>query len=203
MNFLAVDTSGKRLSVVACKNGKKFVSTAEDCFHAHSVRLMEEIDGALKAAELTLSDCDYFAAVVGAGSFTGIRIGISTVKGLCLACGKPALSVTSFDTLAYAERSGKTLALFDAGRGFYYACGYGENREELVAPAYRSRGEVEELIKQGFAAVAAEELDIPAKLVDPAEGLFYACLQKGGRRTGAEKLAALYLRRSSAEENAK
>ena len=55
----------------------------------------------------------------------------------------------------------------------------------------------------GFAAVAAEELDIPAKLVDPAEGLFYACLQKGGRRTGAEKLAALYLRRSSAEENAK
>ena len=52
-------------------------------------------------------------------------------------------------------------------------------------------------------AVAAVALDIPAKLVDPAEGLFYACLQNGGRRTGAEKLAALYLRRSSAEENAK
>lgn len=203
MNFLGVDTSGKRLTVVACKNGKQFVRTEKDCFHAHSVRLMEAIDGVLKEAELSPSDCDFFAAVVGAGSFTGIRIGISTVKGLCLACGKPALSVTSFDTLAYAERSGKTLALVDAGRGFYYACGYDELGEVTVAPSYLTCAEIEALLALGYTAVAGEKLAIPAKIVNPAEGLFRACLEKSGEVSGAETLTALYLRKSSAEENAK
>ena len=50
---------------------------------------------------MTLGDCDFFAAVVGAGSFTGIRIGISAVKGFCAATGKPALPITSFDVAAY------------------------------------------------------------------------------------------------------
>lgn len=203
MNFLGVDTSGKRLTVVACNNGKKYISTAADCFHAHSVRLMEEIDRTLKKAHLSPSDCDFFAAVVGAGSFTGIRIGISTVKGLCLACGKPALSVTSFDTLAYAEKSGKTLALVDAGRRYFYACGYGEDGEVCFSPAYLSREETEKLIAEGYTAVAGEELPLRVKKVDPAEGLFQSCLKKSGERAGAETLAALYLRKSSAEENAK
>ncbi|MGN0822516.1 MAG: tRNA (adenosine(37)-N6)-threonylcarbamoyltransferase complex dimerization subunit type 1 TsaB, partial [Candidatus Gallimonas sp.] len=91
MNFLAIDTSGKHLTVLAQK-GEKTVSLFErDCALRHSVLVMDKIDEALSRADLRPAECDFFAAVVGPGSFTGIRIGISTVKGLCLACGKPAL----------------------------------------------------------------------------------------------------------------
>lgn len=203
MSFLAIDTSGKRLLVVACKNGEKYISDISDCLHAHSVRLMEEIDGVLKKAELSPAECDFFCAVVGAGSFTGIRIGISTVKGLCLACGKPALSVTSFDTLAYAERNGKTLALVDAGRGFYYACGYDEDGEISVSPRYCSAEEAEAFVRKGYAPVSGEPLGVPTKLVNPAEGLFAAAVRNCNNTTPAQTLSALYLRKSSAEENAK
>ncbi|MDE7157970.1 MAG: tRNA (adenosine(37)-N6)-threonylcarbamoyltransferase complex dimerization subunit type 1 TsaB [Clostridiales bacterium] len=203
MNFLAIDTSGKRLTVVACKNDKKYSSEICDCLHAHSVRLMEEIENVLHQAELTPAECDFFCAVVGAGSFTGIRIGISTVKGLCLACGKPALAVTSFDTLAYAERNGKTLALVDAGRGFYYACAYGEDGEEKISPRYLSTEEVTAIINEGYTPVSGEPLSLATKQVNPAEGLFHAAAKKHKETAPAQTLAALYLRKSSAEENAK
>ena len=101
----------------------------------HSVLLMQAVDETLKKADMTLGDCDFFAAVVGAGSFTGIRIGISAVKGVCLATGKPALPITSFDTVAYNALDGeKILCLVDALHGYYYACGY-EKGEVTLAPA--------------------------------------------------------------------
>ena len=140
---------------------------------------------------------------VGAGSFTGIRIGIATVKGLCFASGVPALAVTSFDALAYAERGGKRLALVDAGHGYYYTCGYGEEREILIPPAYSSKEEAERLIKGGFSAVAYETLGLGEKIVDPTQGLLHAVRAKCGEKISPAMLHALYIRKSSAEENAK
>ena len=94
----------------------------------HSVLLMEKIDEAFEKLQMTAKDCDFFASVIGAGSFTGIRIGISAIKGFCLATGKPSLAVTSFDTLAYNAIDGagkeKILCLVNALHGYYYACGY-------------------------------------------------------------------------------
>ena len=68
------------MSVVARKNGEVFSAFLPDCAMSHSVRLMETVDQLLKRANLRLDECDFFAAAVGAGSFTGIRIGISAVK---------------------------------------------------------------------------------------------------------------------------
>ena len=90
-----MDTSCEYLAVVACKDGKVKTAFLPDCSMRHSVTLMNEIDKLLMESGWTLSDFDYFSAVVGAGSFTGIRIGISAVKGFCLALNKPALPVTS------------------------------------------------------------------------------------------------------------
>ena len=100
MKFLAIDTSGRALNVVAVNGERRVLECRDDCAMRHSVLLMDVIDGALAKARLTPHECDFFACVVGPGSFTGIRIGISTVKGLCLACDRPALALTSFDTLA-------------------------------------------------------------------------------------------------------
>ena len=198
MKFLAIDTSGKRLTVIAV-NGKKAVVRDEDCAMRHSVVLMGEIDGALRAAGLTVSDCEFLACVVGPGSFTGIRIGISAVKGLCFATDKCALAVTSFEAIAYAERGGKKLALVDAGHDFYYACAF-DGDELAVSPAYVSRARVEELIAEGFVPLSAEPLAVESRVVSIAEGLQRA-VQKGyGKEVPAKELAALYLRKSSAEE---
>ena len=95
------------MTVLAAKEGQTFFSHTPDCAMRHSVRLMGAIDGVLKEAKLSLDECDFFSAVVGAGSFTGIRIGIATAKGFCLAEGKPSLPVTSFDVAAYNALDGE------------------------------------------------------------------------------------------------
>ena len=199
MKFLAVDTSGKALNVVAVNEDVRVVLRRADCAMQHSVMLMGEIDSALSRAGLSPADCGFFACVVGPGSFTGIRIGIATVKGLCLALGKPALALTSFDCLAYADKSGKKLCLVDAGHGNFYACGYADT--EVVLPAaFISRAQADALIAEGYAPVAAAPLFEGVRTADIGAGLSAAALAKAGEARGAHALEALYLRRSSAEE---
>lgn len=63
---------------------------------------MAAIDGVLRAARWDLADVEAFAVALGPGSFTGLRIGLSTVKGLAFATGKPAVGVPTLDALAWA-----------------------------------------------------------------------------------------------------
>jgi tRNA threonylcarbamoyladenosine biosynthesis protein TsaB len=67
----------------------------------HSESLMTEIDHALKQAGLKVSDIDAFAVAIGPGSFTGLRIGLSTVKGFSYITGKPIVSVPTLHALAW------------------------------------------------------------------------------------------------------
>lgn len=67
----------------------------------HSERLMTEIDHVLRQAGLRVSDIDVFAVAIGPGSFTGLRIGLSTVKGFSYATGKPLVSVPTLEALAW------------------------------------------------------------------------------------------------------
>ena len=197
MKYLAIDTSAKRLLVLA-KGEKTAVRDLSDCAMQHSVRLMGEIDGALKEAGLALKDCDFLACVVGPGSFTGIRIGIATVKGLCTAADRPALAVTSFDCLAYAEGSGKKLCLVDAGHGCFYACPY--DGTKAGEAHYLPREEAEALIAEGYAPVSGEELSIGGKVVNAAEGLKAAAEALAPLARPCAEIEAVYLRRSNAEE---
>ena len=199
MKFLAIDTSGKALNVVAVNEDVRVVLRRADCAMQHSVMLMGEIDSALSRAGLSPADCGFFACVVGPGSFTGIRIGIATVKGLCLACDRPALALTSFETLAYADKSEKKLCLVDAGHGNFYACGY-RGTETVLPPAFLSREEVGQKIAQGFVPVAHAPLFEGVQTADAAAGLAEAARQKAAQVCGAHALEALYLRKSSAEE---
>ncbi|MBQ7949015.1 MAG: tRNA (adenosine(37)-N6)-threonylcarbamoyltransferase complex dimerization subunit type 1 TsaB [Clostridia bacterium] len=204
-NFLAVDTSNNHLAVLAAKAGKVHSVFLPDCAMRHSVSIMPAVEEALKKADMRLEECDFFAAVVGAGSFTGIRIGISVVKGFCLAFNKPALPVTSFDVAAYNALDGadKKLCLVDALHDCYYACGY-ENGEVVYSPAYLEEEEVLALVQEGYAPVSCTELPIAKKVsvlsADPCKGLERAVVALSDAGKFGE-LTALYVRKSSAELN--
>lgn len=208
-NFLAVDTSCNYLTVIASKNGETFTTHIPDCAMKHSVSLMNAVDETLKKANMHPSECDFFAAVVGAGSFTGIRIGISVAKGFCLAYDKPALAVTSFDVAAYNaidDAQGKTLCLVDALHDSYYVCGYDEKGDICYSPAYLAEEEVLALAAEGYRLRACTTLPlcdkIEVEIVDPALGLKNATLELSKKQAFGE-LSALYIRKSSAEINLK
>ena len=202
-NFLAVDTSNNHLAVLAVKNGEAHTVFIPDCAMKHSVSVMPAVEEALKKADMRWEECDFFSAVVGAGSFTGIRIGISVVKGFCLAFGKPAFPVTSFDALAYNVLDGKVLCLVDALHDCYYACGY-ENGEVVSPPAYLTEEEVLALATEGYTLIACTNLPLAEKvavtMVDPCIGLEKATKALGEQEKFGE-LTALYVRKSSAELN--
>ena len=202
-NFLAIDTSCNFLTVVAVKDGKEFCEFLPDCSMRHSVQLMEAVDSVLQRANTTLAEFDYFAAVVGAGSFTGIRIAISAVKGFCLATGKPALAVTSFDVAAYnAISEKKLLCLVDALHDCYYACGY-ENGEVVLQPAFLEETDILRLNQEGYTLMSCTPLPlqekVSVKIVDPVVGLKNAAIALAQKGFG--ELTALYVRKSSAELN--
>lgn len=195
MNFLGIDTSSKSLTVVAAKGEETAVKEAGSAMQ-HSVLLFPAIEEALGALSLTVRDCDFFACVTGPGSFTGIRIGISAVKGLCLAVGRPALPVTSFEAIAYADKR-KVLPLVDAGHDFFYACGF-EGGRMTFPPAYLPRERVLRLREEGYLLLSREPLSVETELCIPSKGILAAAREKAP--VPPALLEALYLRKSSAEE---
>ena len=196
-DFLAVDTSSKYLTVIAKKGDKTVRRYLGECAMKHSVILMSEIDEALKQADMSPSDCGFFAAVTGPGSFTGIRIGISAVKGMAFATGKKLLGVTSFDLIAYNVISCSDFAVaIDAMHGMYYVCGYDKDKKVCVPPCYISGEKVRELNVPvyGFEQLP---LDNYTKL-NAGDCLYNAVCALSDNLT--DTIHALYVRKSQAEE---
>ena len=93
---------------------------------AHSRLLVPTIDKLLKKARLRLKDIDGFCIGIGPGSFTGLRIGVTTVKGLAYSLGKPIVAVPTLDIIAHNARNFKGIIcpVLDARKGKVYACLY-------------------------------------------------------------------------------
>jgi tRNA threonylcarbamoyl adenosine modification protein YeaZ len=201
MNYLAIDTSGKNLTVIVCKNDIVTSFCDKDCGVNHSVALMPKVEELIGKAGFDLKDADFFACVVGAGSFTGIRIGVATVKALCFAYNKPCLSITSFDTLAYNVKDGKVLAVIDAKHNGFYVCGY-QDKKVILNPCYIMRDKLDEIRGEYQALVATsliEGYDITQVSVE--KGLEIAVREKAGEISeDLESLVPLYCRKSQAEE---
>ena len=100
MIILAVDTSGPVCGVAITQDGEILYEAAAVNKRKHSQSLMPMVDEALKRCGLTVNEIDLFAAVTGPGSFTGVRIGVSTVKGLAHGAGKPCVGVNALQALA-------------------------------------------------------------------------------------------------------
>jgi len=88
----------------------------------HSEQLMPSVDKVLKASNISLQEIDGFAVSIGPGSFTGLRIGISTVKGFAIVTGRPILPVSTLEALAYGLpfSTHPICPLLDARKGEVY-----------------------------------------------------------------------------------
>lgn len=100
MRILAADTGTDTLAVGVCDDGELIADANIRCGRAHSERLLEATQWVLREANLTLQDLDALAVAVGPGSFTGLRIGVATWKGLALGVGRPLLAVPTLDAMA-------------------------------------------------------------------------------------------------------
>ena len=200
MKYLAVDTSGKNLTLILNIDGKEYAYYDSECGVNHSTQLMPKLEEILVKANFSLKDLDFIACVVGAGSFTGIRIGVATVKALCFAYKLPCLSITSFDTLAYNKNGGKVLAVIDAKHDGFYVCGY-DNGKVCLEPSYLMRDELEKIVGD-YTVVASEVVSgIDAEIVKVVDGLNRAVQVKSELATlDLESLTPLYVRKSQAEE---
>lgn len=144
MKILAVDTATKSCSVAIVDKESLLAEMTVVNEQTHTKHLLEMINLVIKHSGLNLSDLNGFAVTRGPGSFTGLRIGISSVKGFAAAQGKPIAGVSSLDALARQVSFSPHLicSLIDARRDEVYSSKYRykdgnlkkEGKEQAVSP---------------------------------------------------------------------
>lgn len=101
MKLLAIETSTTLGGVAILNDDRLIVESRINVKVTHSERLMSEIDHSLKQAGMKIDDIDVFGISIGPGSFTGLRIGLSTIKGLSYATGRKIVSVPTLEAFAW------------------------------------------------------------------------------------------------------
>ena len=121
MTILGIDTAGRTMSVALLENDTLLCEQTLATGLTHSETLLPMIDTALRACSLTVNDLDVLGATNGPGSFTGLRIGLSVIKGLAQPRQIPCVGVSTMAALAYGVNgAGTVIAAQDARRGQVY-----------------------------------------------------------------------------------
>ncbi len=133
MRILAIDTTSHRGSVALTQDQSVIAKIGLFTEKDHSVRLLLLIDFMLKNVGISLAQLDAIAVNSGPGSFTGIRIGLATAKGLADTLGKPVIPIVALEALAHRVRSfeGLICPMIDAQRDQIFTCLYLEKQGRL------------------------------------------------------------------------
>ncbi|MEK6567998.1 MAG: tRNA (adenosine(37)-N6)-threonylcarbamoyltransferase complex dimerization subunit type 1 TsaB [Candidatus Omnitrophota bacterium] len=126
MNILAIDTSSKYFYLAIAEDDKIKVSIRRPSGRKLSRMIIPLIEKALKKANLSLRDINYFACGLGPGSFTGLRVGLAVIKGFAFSLNKPVVGIISLDCLAGSQSdfSGYVCPVVDARRSLVYSAIY-------------------------------------------------------------------------------
>ena len=129
--ILAIETATRAGSVALARGRELLCSVTGDAAASHSNDLISSVDSILRHGGVKLADVDLFAVAVGPGSFTGLRIGLATVKSFAVCTAKRCAGISTLAAIAHAAgESEATIALLPAGRG------------EVFAQLFSVRGEV-------------------------------------------------------------
>jgi tRNA threonylcarbamoyladenosine biosynthesis protein TsaB len=149
MRILGIDTSTMTAGIGIVEDDQVLIDLKYDVKITYSEVLLSTIDLALKTIGLEREKLDGFAVSIGPGSFTGLRIGLATVKGLCFASGKPLATVSSLDALASLSLFCRypVVPLLDAKKNQVYAAIYDTGGGDLKRKSEYLVVDIEELIK--------------------------------------------------------
>lgn len=221
MKILALDSTAKVAAAALLDDDRLLCKAAGSDAMTHSATLLPEIERLLKDAGLTFADIDLFAASAGPGSFTGVRIGAATLKGIAFGRNKPCCAVSALEALAYNLRrtGGIVCALMDARRGQFYTATFAvaDGKVTRLSPDEAKSGEEiaaslaayphVTLVGDG-AAVALPFFDgLPVefcpeenRLADgESVGLVAYAMYRAGRTVSDADFAPVYLRLPQAE----
>ena len=160
MKILAVDTSAVTCSVAVMEDDLLLAELTVNDGQSHARHVMEMIQKVLAGSGLAVGDLDGFAVSRGPGSFTGLRIGISSIKGLALATGKPMAGISCLEALATQAGTGSCLIcpMMDARKGEVYFARFSGAGERLNLQG-------REMVLPPQAAIAS--IDRPCLFVGP------------------------------------
>lgn len=100
MKILSLDTTAEVCTAALCENEKLIAEMTVNTGNTHSQTLLPVVEQILKISETDIGEIDCFACSTGPGSFTGVRIGVSTIKGIAYGKNKPCISVSTLEALA-------------------------------------------------------------------------------------------------------
>lgn len=203
--MIAISSSTKRALIAIDINGKRATSELDsNCKHAENI--LKEIDRLLQEIGEPISGNDCYSVVIGPGSFTGIRIAISLVKGFTACQNDHVITLTTFDLMArshikYKKSEKNFFCVINALSGLYYICEYNQygkkiSNESIITKEQLSSldGEIVTLKEENLGGIQVELT---------ADILLMLSLEKLKHQDFTDKnlLSALYLRKSQAEDN--
>lgn len=223
MRILSIDTASTTGSVAVVAGETLLTEFTIARQETHSRRLMNMIEGALEMAGLGLADMDGLAFTRGPGSFTGLRIGLSVVKGLAIVTGKPLAGVSSLEVLAHQapDKSRLICPMMDARNKEVYFAGYrfsesGFRRvkdEAALSPEAAADRITEDCLLIGdgayrYKSLFEERLGIRAEFASPDDGIPRALTVarlsmprfEAGQSDDVRSVVPVYLRKSYAEK---
>ena len=222
MYVLGIETSTKTGSVAIISDEGIIAQYSLNIEVTHSERLMATVDRVLKDTGIQMRQFDGFSIAIGPGSFTGLRIGLSTIKGLAFATGKPVAAVPTLKALAWSlpYSAYPICPLLDARKNEVYAALYAFNGSvltqvltERVVALTKLAGQLKgktiftgeasrlfrtEIMKNfGDAALfAPHSVSLPSAAAVAEIGLE---MIKNGKRADPDSLSPMYIRRPEAE----
>lgn len=131
MLILAIESSAAAASAAVCRDGRLIGQYIQQCGLTHSQTLLPMAMDLLRNTALTLEEVDALAVSVGPGSFTGVRIGVATVKGLCWGAEKPAVGVSTLEAMAWNGVC--------AGEDAVVCCAMDARRDQIYNALFRIR----------------------------------------------------------------
>ncbi len=222
MKILSLDSSATVASVALTEDEKLLGEYTLCCGNTHSETLLPMVESLLSSLSLTVDDIGLFACSAGPGSFTGVRIGTATVKGLAFASNKPCVSVSTLHALAYNLIGNKGLIcpVMNARRSQVYTALFssdGEKLTRLMEDSPLTIAELDKLLseKDGEIMLCGDGYDITlagcakARLTNTPERARYASAYsvarvaldsfRKGETLSDRELVSTYLRPSQAE----
>ena len=193
MLILAVDTSSPAGSLAVLQNNRTTGTVSAWTSELYSSRMFRQLEFLLRELSLGMDDFELFAVATGPGSFTGLRIGLTAVKGWAEVYGKPIATVTTLEAVAVQSHSTnkKIVPVLDARRGQVYFAMYerGHGRD-LTLLGGEQVGTAEEFIEQ----LELQGNDEPPIVITPVPGLLADLLSRSETKTNGSAVAQPQLR---------